>query len=187
MTETSNPVPKTSMMRFRFERDNHETHRNHLLHDSFWNYLRDILEFGPPRYRRECKILVSLVERFSVWRISVLEMVASVKTLIRSRKHLAYIRSLPCLACKASAPSQAAHIRTGTNGGTGIKPGDNYTVPLCPTCHHKQHQIGEQSFWAEIFGHRCGIDVAAGYARFFGMMAQLICGQNIALTDTMRT
>jgi hypothetical protein len=42
------------------------------------------------------------------------------------------------------------HIRIGTDGGTGLKPSDRYTVPGCNRCHHRQHQIGERTFWAEV-------------------------------------
>ena len=65
----------------------------------------------------------------------------------RRLQHLTFIRLLPCVACGKGAPSEAAHVRTGTDGGTGMKPGDRYAVPLCTTCHAKQHRIGELSFW----------------------------------------
>ena len=34
-----------------------------------------------------------------------------------------------------------------TDGGTSLKPSDNYTVPLCHKCHQEQHRIGELAFW----------------------------------------
>jgi hypothetical protein len=52
----------------------------------------------------------------------------------------------PCVACGKAAPSEAAHVRTGTDGGVGVKPGDRYAVPLCTACHARQHRIGELSF-----------------------------------------
>src|SRR5215471_16278683 len=64
----------------------------------------------------------------------------------RRRQHLAFVRQLPCVACGKAAPSEAAHVRTGTDGGTGVKPGDRYAVPLCTACHAKQHRIGELTF-----------------------------------------
>ena len=39
-------------------------------------------------------------------------------------------------------------MRTGTDGGVGVKPGDRYAVPLCTACHARQHRIGELSFWS---------------------------------------
>ena len=70
---------------------------------------------------------------------------------LRSRvQHLAFVRQLPCVACGKAAPSEAAHVRTGTDGGAGMKPADRYAVPLCTTCHVKQHQMGELSFWSAL-------------------------------------
>ena len=70
---------------------------------------------------------------------------------LRSRvQHLAFVRQLPCVACGKAAPSEAAHVRTGTDGGVGVKPGDRYTVPLCTVCHAKQHRIGELTFWSAL-------------------------------------
>jgi hypothetical protein len=65
-------------------------------------------------------------------------------------QHLAFIRLLPCVACGKAAPSEAAHVRTGTDGGVGRKPGDRYAVPLCTTCHAKQHRLGELTFWSAL-------------------------------------
>ena len=63
-------------------------------------------------------------------------------------QHLAFVRELPCVACGKAAPSEAAHVRTGTDGGTGMKPGDRYALPLCAACHAKQHRLGELTFWS---------------------------------------
>ena len=63
-------------------------------------------------------------------------------------QHLGFVRQLPCVACGKAAPSEAAHVRTGTDGSVGVKPGDRYAVPLCTACHAKQHRIGELSFWS---------------------------------------
>jgi hypothetical protein len=73
----------------------------------------------------------------------------STPDLRRRQQHLAFIRQLPCVACGNAAPSEAAHVRTGTDGGVGVKPADRYAVPLCTACHAKQHRIGELSFWSE--------------------------------------
>jgi hypothetical protein len=32
----------------------------------------------------------------------------------------------------------------------GKKPSDFYTVPLCAFCHHRQHVIGERTFWEQL-------------------------------------
>ena len=68
----------------------------------------------------------------------------------RRAQHLAFVRQLPCVACGKAAPSDAAHVRTGTDGGVGMKPGDRYAVPLCTACHEKQHRVGELTFWSAL-------------------------------------
>src|SRR5262249_31796523 len=65
-------------------------------------------------------------------------------------EHLGFIRQLSCVACGKAAPSEAAHVRTGTDSGVGVKPSDRYAVPLCPACHAKQHRVGELSFWSAL-------------------------------------
>src|SRR5580658_4414636 len=78
-------------------------------------------------------------------------------TVIRCPSHLKFIRSLECsikdrlatlgtTAHECSGSIEAAHVRTGTNGGTGMKPGDNWSLPLCQRGHRHQHQIGESAF-----------------------------------------
>ena len=63
----------------------------------------------------------------------------------RRLQHLAFVRQLPCVACGKAAPSHAAHVRTGTDGGVAMKPGDRYAVPLCSACHAKQ-----LTFWSAL-------------------------------------
>jgi len=70
--------------------------------------------------------------------------------LHRRGQHLTFVRQLPCVACGKAAPSEAAHVRTGTDAGVGIKPADRYAVPLCTTCHAKQHRVGELTFWSAL-------------------------------------
>ena len=73
------------------------------------------------------------------------------KPNLRNRvAHLAFVRQLSCVACGRAAPSDAAHVRTGTDGGTGMKPGDRYAIPLCAACHAKQHRVGELTFWSTL-------------------------------------
>ena len=70
--------------------------------------------------------------------------------LRRRAQHLAFVRQLSCVTCGKAAPSEAAHLRTGTDGGVGSKPGDRYAVPLCTACHAEQHRVGELTFWSEL-------------------------------------
>jgi hypothetical protein len=56
---------------------------------------------------------------------------------VRGRvRHLAFVRQLPCVACGKAAPSEATNVRTGTDSGVGIKPGDatqfRYAPPVTP-------------------------------------------------------
>jgi hypothetical protein len=70
--------------------------------------------------------------------------------LHRRVQHLAFVRQLPCVTCGKAAPSEAAHVRTGTDGGARMKPDDRYAVPLCTACHAKQHRVGELTFWSAL-------------------------------------
>lgn len=45
-----------------------------------------------------------------------------------------------------NTPIEAAHVRRGTDGGTGIKPSDTWTVPACHFHHAEIHRIGEAAF-----------------------------------------
>jgi len=93
---------------------------------------------------------------------------------IRCASHLKFIRSFVCClagreprACTGDAGwngyqhecegiIEAAHVRTGTDGGTSLKPSDSFTIPLCSLAHKRQHQIGEPAFEKEW-----GIDMKA--------------------------
>jgi hypothetical protein len=68
----------------------------------------------------------------------------------RRAQHLAFVRQLPCVVCGRAAPSEAAHVRSGSDGGAGIKPSDRYSVSLCTDCHALQHQFGELAFWGTV-------------------------------------
>lgn len=79
--------------------------------------------------------------------------------IIRCAPHLRFLRSLECAVKGRSVGLtgiehlcggriEAAHVRIGTDGGTGMKPGDNWAIPLCADAHAQQHRIGELSFSA---------------------------------------
>lgn len=73
--------------------------------------------------------------------------------------HLALIRKLPCLITGERERVEAAHIRYSSalygkaNPGTGAKPDDRWTVPLCARLHTEaadaQHRSGEEWWWEE--------------------------------------
>lgn len=68
-------------------------------------------------------------------------------------QHLAFIRQLPCLTCGNDIETQAAHIRFADEKadkrycGKQEKPDDIWALPLCGTCHGRQHHVGERAFW----------------------------------------
>ncbi len=66
----------------------------------------------------------------------------------RSPAHRNFVRGHACCVCGSIAAIECAHVRVGTDGGTGIKPSDRWCISLCRDCHSEQHQIGEASFEA---------------------------------------
>jgi len=76
---------------------------------------------------------------------------AKPKPDLRKRmQHLTVVRQLPCVVCGRAAPSEAAHVRSGSDGGAGLKLSDRDTVSLCSECHALQHQFGELTFWSTV-------------------------------------
>lgn len=60
---------------------------------------------------------------------------------MRDAKRLKAVRLLPCVRCGHS-PSQAAHSNSSKHGkGRGIKASDEFTVPLCHSCHSQFDQF----------------------------------------------
>jgi hypothetical protein len=61
------------------------------------------------------------------------------------------VRRHGCCVCgifPSGFPIEFAHVRTGTDGGTGIKPSDWWGISLCSHHHRDQHLIGEPAFEA---------------------------------------
>lgn len=63
----------------------------------------------------------------------------------KSKKYLDHVWQYPCVIC-GRMPVEAHHVRYSFNSGTGIKPGDCWTIPLCQEHHRELHQIGMKSF-----------------------------------------
>lgn len=80
---------------------------------------------------------------------------------IRDSHHLAKIRQCPCVIT-LSREVQACHIRLGTDGGTGLKPSDNYVIPMDWRLHADSHRIGERSFFNQYGGHEKFVKLANG-------------------------
>ena len=76
--------------------------------------------------------------------------------------HRAWIRRHHCCVAGCLAITiECAHVRSGTDGGVGLKPSDRWTVSLCSAHHAEQHRIGERRF-----ERRYGIDLRSLAAAF---------------------
>ena len=67
---------------------------------------------------------------------------------IRSKEHLRFVASQPCLICGRS-PSHAHHLRHAQSRGLSLKVSDEFTVPLCANHHHQIHTTGNEREWWE--------------------------------------
>ena len=64
-------------------------------------------------------------------------------------RHRAWVRRHHCgVAGCLAITIECAHVRSGTDGGVGLKPSDRWTVSLCSMHHAEQHRIGERQFEA---------------------------------------
>ena len=55
---------------------------------------------------------------------------------MRDAKRLAAVRKLPCIRCGNPPPSEACHANWAEFGKSmGRKADDEYTIPLCHSCH----------------------------------------------------
>ena len=61
--------------------------------------------------------------------------------------HRSWVRRHACCVrgCRRT-PIECAHVRSGTDGGIGLKPSDKWVISLCEFHHREQHRIGEQTF-----------------------------------------
>jgi hypothetical protein len=78
--------------------------------------------------------------------------------------HRAWVRRHHCVVpgCE-ELPIECAHVRSGTDGGTGLKPSDRWAVSLCRNHHAEQHRIGEIQFEAR-YGLEL-LEIAQEFAR----------------------
>lgn len=94
------------------------------------------------------------------------------ETRWRSPAHLAFIRAHHCCVSDcAGMPIEAAHVRTGSDGGMGLKPSDFYAISLCRDHHAEQHSVGEITF-----SNRYGLDLhrlADGFAQVSPKAAEI--------------
>ena len=64
----------------------------------------------------------------------------------RSKAHLAFVASQPCLVCQAS-PCDAHHLKLARPRSLGRKVSDEFTVPLCRKHHRELHRHGNEATW----------------------------------------
>lgn len=64
----------------------------------------------------------------------------------RAPDHLRFVAANPCLVC-ARQPSQAHHLRFAQPRALGRKVSDEFTVPLCRSCHQQLHLAGDEKRW----------------------------------------
>jgi hypothetical protein len=76
--------------------------------------------------------------------------------------HRAWVRRHYCSVpgCRRG-PIECAHVRVGTDGGTGMKPSDKWTISLCEFHHAEQHLLGEN-----VFQQKYRIDMVALASEF---------------------
>jgi hypothetical protein len=67
---------------------------------------------------------------------------------IRSKEHLRFVASQPCLIC-GRKPSHAHHVRFAQPRGMSLKVSDEFTVPLCAIHHSENHSTGDERKWWE--------------------------------------
>jgi hypothetical protein len=68
----------------------------------------------------------------------------------RSKAHLAFVGSQPCLICQRS-PCDAHHLKFAEPRAMGRKVSDEFTVPLCRDHHDQLHRHGnEPAWWANM-------------------------------------
>ena len=64
----------------------------------------------------------------------------------RSKAHLAFVASQPCLICKMG-PCDAHHLKIARPRSLGRKVSDEFTVPLCREHHRELHRHGSEANW----------------------------------------
>lgn len=68
----------------------------------------------------------------------------------RSKRHLRFVASQPCLICKGS-PCDAHHLKFAQARSLSLKVSDEFTVPLCRNHHQELHRHGnEAAWWANV-------------------------------------
>jgi ERF superfamily len=69
----------------------------------------------------------------------------------RSKEHLRYVMTQPCLFC-ARKPSDPHHLRFMQPRALGRKTSDEFVVPLCRTHHRAAHRAANEQAWWNAIG-----------------------------------
>jgi hypothetical protein len=70
----------------------------------------------------------------------------------RSRRHLAFVRTLCCIVCGRDPPSDPHHLKFTQPRARGLKSGDQWTIPLCRRHHDQVEQAGNELGWWQRHG-----------------------------------
>ena len=71
---------------------------------------------------------------------------------LRSKKHLAHVRSFGCCICQNPA-CDAHHLRSeGHLASAALKNGDDFTIPLCRRHHDELHAFGDEKLFLDLHG-----------------------------------
>lgn len=67
---------------------------------------------------------------------------------VRSERHKNFVRRHNCIVddCAEIEGIHAHHVRKYTEAGMGLKPGDEWVVPLCQDHHGALHTNGQATF-----------------------------------------
>lgn len=91
----------------------------------------------------------------------------------RNPAYLKFIRSKRCIVCN-QADKIHAHHEGFKQSGTGTKPPDVWTLPLCWKCHRLRHDKGFASFWQPI-----NLDIRMEMLKFINEFLYLNEGKKI--------
>lgn len=66
--------------------------------------------------------------------------------------YLAWLRERPCIACRRPPRCDAAHLKMAWPAldkpfSGSLRPDDKYAMPLCRSCHMRQHAHGDELGW----------------------------------------
>lgn len=71
---------------------------------------------------------------------------------LRSKKHMATVRSHGCCICK-NPIADAHHLRiVGHKRAASMKNGDDFTIPLCRRHHDELHNFGDEALFFALHG-----------------------------------